>query len=73
MLLWLFYSGSEYNPFAGRCCWKALLALRDLLQFLAVRLPLSDCKFAFLVNKRDVFPRLSSAVTVCDNMRMKAS
>ena len=46
-----------------------LLAVRDLLQFLAVTLPLSDCKFASLVNELYVFLYLSSVVIVCDSMR----
>lgn len=46
-----------------------LLAERDLLQFLVVILPLSDCKFVSLVNELYVFLYLSSAVVVCYNMR----
>ena len=42
-----------------------LVAERDLLQFLAVILPLSDCKFVSLVNELYVFLYLSSVVIVC--------
>lgn len=42
-----------------------LVAERDLLQFLAVILPLSDCKFVSLVNELYVFLYLFSVVIVC--------
>ena len=48
-----------------------LLAERDLLQFLAIILPLSDCKFVSLVNELYVFLYLSFVVIVCYNMRLE--
>ena len=48
-----------------------LLAERDLLLFLAVILPLSDCKFVSLVSELYIFLYLSFVVIVCYNMRME--